>query len=210
MALKGYATLYKRNKVEAKCYGATNFTPPATYYFALHLATTLSTGATGGTDTIVTDDPIAIGANVIVGANTVNAEQFAVNGASGSGPYTLTLDGNMAHSHSSGAYVAFDPGEDCAEMREHSGDGYARASLTNNTSNFPAPSGGITGGAAQITWPDPSATWGLATHVVAYDASTSGNAWDVAPLSSFQLLDLSTTPSPKVSAGNYQPQATKP
>lgn len=115
MALLSYATTYKRNKHEAKDYGATNYTPPATWYFALHTATVLTSGATSGTNTIAVNSPIAIGANIIVapsyvGATDLNAEQHVVQGSSGSGPYTLTLVSNLSNNHLSGAYVAFDPG----------------------------------------------------------------------------------------------------
>lgn len=213
MALKSYATLFKRNKHEAKDYGATNYTPPATWYFAFHFATTLTAGATATTNTISVNDPIAIGANIIVApmfatATDLNAEQHVVQNISGSGPYTVTLVANLAHNHLTGAYVAFDPGDDCAQLLEHTGDNYSRASLVNNTTNFPAPSGAVTSSATQITWGTPSATWKLATHVVANDALSGGNAWDVGVLDSFQILD--TGAPPKIVIGNFQPKSTKP
>ena len=61
---------------------------------------------------------------------------------------------------------------------EVSGGSYARAGLTNNTTNFPNATGGSpaskSNGAA-ITFPAPTANWGTITHFGIYDASSAGN-----------------------------------
>lgn len=58
---------------------------------------------------------------------------------------------------------------------EATGGSYARASVTNNTTNFPAPTTGVVTSATAITWPTSSAAWGTVNAVRLYDASTSGN-----------------------------------
>lgn len=216
MALLGYYTVYARNKMQAHLLGKTAYTQPDPWYYAIHLATTLGVGVSAGGSTITVPAPIATGANLIVapaysGTGDANAEQHVALSVSGSGPYVVTLVDTLAHNHSSGVYVAFDPGLDCAQLLEPVGNAYDRsvATLANNTTNFPAPSGGEVDSNAQISWPDPSATWTLATHIVALDDPTAGNAWIVGVLGSFLILNT-LTPAPKIAAGNLFAQANNP
>lgn len=216
MALQGSFTTYAMNKFMAKLFGKTNYTEPDPMYFAWHLATTLAAGCSLGTNTISTNHPIAAGANLIVAptfsngtVTDVNAEQHVVDIITGSGPYTLTLHTNLTFNHLTGAYVAFDPGDDAAQLIEPIGNNYGRASLVNNTTNFPAPSGGESDSAGVITSPSPSGTWGLATHNVMLDASSGGNAWVYAVLASFIIIDP-TIEVPKIAAGQFVARARKP
>lgn len=58
---------------------------------------------------------------------------------------------------------------------EPSGGSYARVSVSNNTSNFDAVSGGATANTNLLTFPMASASWGTITYVGICDASTAGN-----------------------------------
>jgi len=58
---------------------------------------------------------------------------------------------------------------------EPSGGSYARVSVTNNSSNFDAASGGATANTNLITFPMATASWGTVTYVGICDASTGGN-----------------------------------
>ena len=58
---------------------------------------------------------------------------------------------------------------------EPSGGAYARVSVTNNSSNFDAASGGATSNTNLITFPMATASWGTVTYVGLCDASTGGN-----------------------------------
>lgn len=214
MSLRGYYTTYLRNLMQSKELGAVDYTPPATLYFAWHIATTLSTGVSSGTSTISTVAPIAAGANLIIapsytGATDLNAEQHVVLSSSGGGPYTITLTTNVSSNHLSGAYVAFDPGDDCAEILEPVGNAYARASKVNNATNFPGASGGESDSGNAITWATPTGVWGLGTHAISFNTSTTGNARIVAVLQSFLLLNTSTAP-PLLGTGNFRGLAEKP
>lgn len=68
-----------------------------------------------------------------------------------------------------------DPGEAGATLAEPSGNNYSRVSVTNNSTNFPAASGGVKSNGTDITFPTPSGSWGTVTHVVVFDASSGGN-----------------------------------
>lgn len=58
---------------------------------------------------------------------------------------------------------------------EVSGGAYARAAITNNTTNWPAASGGVKSNGTTVTFPTSTAAWGNVTHFGFYDASTAGN-----------------------------------
>ena len=58
---------------------------------------------------------------------------------------------------------------------EVSGGSYARVSVTNNLTNFPAASGGSKQNGTAITFATASASWGVVTAVGIFDASTAGN-----------------------------------
>lgn len=58
---------------------------------------------------------------------------------------------------------------------EVTGGGYARASVTNNTTNWPNASSGVKQNGAAITFSAASGNWGTCTHWGIFDSSTSGN-----------------------------------
>ncbi len=58
---------------------------------------------------------------------------------------------------------------------EVSGGSYARAAVTNNTTNFPAASGGSKANGTAITFAQATAGWGTVSHVGVFDALTGGN-----------------------------------
>jgi hypothetical protein len=60
---------------------------------------------------------------------------------------------------------------------EVSGGSYARASRAPSDANWTAPdgTGGLTANAAVITFPSPTANWGIVTHFGIFDAASGGN-----------------------------------
>lgn len=60
-------------------------------------------------------------------------------------------------------------------ITEPSGNNYARASITNNATNFPASSGGAKSNGAAITFNVPSGSWSTVTHWALCDAASGGN-----------------------------------
>jgi len=81
---------------------------------------------------------------------------------------------------------------------EVTGGSYARASLTNNTTNFPAASSGSKSNATAITWTTASASWGVVTAVGVFDAASAGNLLYFATISS-KTVDANDTVSIPVS-----------
>lgn len=67
---------------------------------------------------------------------------------------------------------------DSATGTEVSGGSYARVAVATGAGTWAATSGtdGTTSNVSTVTFATPSAGWGAVTHVVLYDASTSGNA----------------------------------
>jgi hypothetical protein len=66
---------------------------------------------------------------------------------------------------------------------EVAGGSYARAAVTNNSTNFPAAVAGSKGNAVALTFPAASAIWGTIVAVGIFDALTGGNLlfWAAAP-----------------------------
>jgi len=67
-----------------------------------------------------------------------------------------------------------DPGEDGSGIAEPS-NGYARVAKTNNSTEFPAASGGSKSNGAVIQFPTATGSWGTVTHFFISDASSGGN-----------------------------------
>lgn len=76
---------------------------------------------------------------------------------------------------------------DSSAGTEVSGGSYARVAVARstaawngthgNTTGASSGTGGTVSNAATITFPSPTANWGVVTHFAIYDASTSGNMW---------------------------------
>jgi len=64
---------------------------------------------------------------------------------------------------------------DAGTVTEVSGSAYARVAVTNNSTNWPAASGGSKSNGTAITFPTPTGSWGTVTAFGIYDASTAGN-----------------------------------
>jgi hypothetical protein len=80
------------------------------------------------------------------------------------------------------------PNPDGTGGTEVVGFGYARKAMTNNNTNFPAPSGGQVSNGVAITFLAASGgDWGTVESVVVFDDATAGNRYD--------FMDL-TTPRP--------------
>jgi hypothetical protein len=58
---------------------------------------------------------------------------------------------------------------------EATGGSYARVAITNNQTNFPAPTTGVVTNASPITFPTSSAAWGAVNAVRLFDAASGGN-----------------------------------
>lgn len=87
-----------------------------------------------------------------------------------------------------------------------SGGSYARASLAASLANWAGTqsagsttassgTGGVTSNNAAINFPTPSAGWGTVTHWGLYDASTSGNMWICAALTTSKTINSGDTVS---------------
>ena len=58
---------------------------------------------------------------------------------------------------------------------EVTGGAYARVAVTNNATNFPAAVGGAKSNGTAITFPAPTANWGVIVAFGIFDAATAGN-----------------------------------
>jgi hypothetical protein len=170
--------------------GGTSITAPGTVDLALHKATTLSANAASGQNQISLPISPIVGTQVTINPIGATPETFTVNSVSGAGPYTVTLSGNLANAHNSGEHVRYDPGEDLSKLSEPSGGSYARKSVTNNATNFPAASNGQKALGVAQDFAQATADWGLITHVVVYNGSAG---WYYGALSTPKLIQQNDT-----------------
>lgn len=89
--------------------------------------------------------------------------------------------GNVAYSIPATLYMAAFTAAptDAGGGTEVSGGSYARASITNNTTNFPSASGGSKANGTVVSFPAATADWGTVVAIGLYDAASAGNllAW---------------------------------
>lgn len=60
---------------------------------------------------------------------------------------------------------------------EVTGGSYARVAVTNNATNWPAASAGAKANGTAITFPAPTANWGVVVAFGIFDAATAGNLY---------------------------------
>lgn len=85
------------------------------------------------------------------------------------------------------------PAADGSGGTEVTGGSYARASLVNNNTNFPAASGAQKSNAVAIAWPAASALWGTVGWLVVFDAATAGNRFDWGALDTARVINNGDT-----------------
>lgn len=88
-----------------------------------------------------------------------------------------SLLGRTAYTAPATLYAAFIIGasDGVSGGTEAAGGNYSRTAVTNNTTNFPAPSGGVVTTGTNIVSPRSSAAWGAVNCLRFFDASTAGN-----------------------------------
>lgn len=86
--------------------------------------------------------------------------------------------GNSAYTAPVNVYVALStttPNDDGTSFTEPTGGAYARVTVANNITNWPAAAAGAKSNGTKITFPTATASWGTVTHFALYDAVTAGN-----------------------------------
>lgn len=83
---------------------------------------------------------------------------------------------------------------------EVTGNAYARAAVTNNTSNFPNASAGSKSNGAIINFPTPTGNWGTITSFAIFDAVTGGNLLYFGNLASSMAAGLNNAVSLAIGA----------
>lgn len=86
------------------------------------------------------------------------------------------------------------PAIDGSGVTEPTGGSYARVAFTNvKTTNWGNAANGSLTNALAVTFPESSTSWGTITHVVIYDAITSGNLLFFEALTSSRVVQSATT-----------------
>ena len=72
---------------------------------------------------------------------------------------------------------------------EVTGGSYARLAITNNSTNWPAASGGLKSNGVALTLVTATATWGTVTHWALFDAASGGNMLFFGAVSPSKLIE---------------------
>lgn len=122
----------------------------------------------------------------------------------------VVLDGILGSGHLSGVpntvYIALFTAAptDSASGTEVTGGSYARVSVANTTTEWPAASTSLgttsKANANAITFPAPTAGWGAVTHFAVMDASSAGNVIMYAALTTSRTIN-SGDAAPSFAAG---------
>lgn len=86
-----------------------------------------------------------------------------------------------------------EPDDDGTGVVEPSGGAYARISVANNLTQWPAASGGQKSNANVIQFATATAAWGIITHYGIFDAASSGNLLAFGALDSSRDVQSSDT-----------------
>lgn len=86
-----------------------------------------------------------------------------------------------------------EPNDDGTGVTEPSGGAYARVSVANNLTEWPAASGGTKSNANAIDFTTATAAWGVITHYGIFDASSGGNLLAFGALDSSRDVQTSDT-----------------
>lgn len=106
--------------------------------------------------------------------------------------------GNAAYSAPATLYVGLSTStitDAGGNITEPGSGSYARVSVTNNATNFPAASGGAKANGTAITFPQATASWGTVTDFFIADASSGGNILAYGALTASKTIDSGDTAS---------------
>lgn len=202
-------TDYLRNKQIDNDFRGVAYTPPATMYVALFVATAgqspRSTAVTLGQTTVPA---------------TLNGHMYRCTtaGTTGSGEPTWPTTNNGTVTDGTAVWTeAYANFKGNSNLTEVSGGSYARVAITSGTTQWAStggattttnPSAGSTGTTsnnAAVTFPTPSGAWGLVVFSGLFDASTSGNLlYYGAETVALNVTGSSTPFSFPISAFTYQ------
>ena len=176
-------------KIAASVFGGVAVGPPATIYAGLVIAGTWTAGMTGTSGTTYVTGTAFTTTNRHIFKCTTSGTAGGSEPAWNQGNGATTSDGSVVWTE---VTILFGAGT--FTNAEPSGNNYSRVTMTNNQTNFPAPTGNSpatgTNGVA-ITWPQSSGAWGSAAGILWSDAASAGNYWSWGLMAA--LLPVSTS-----------------
>lgn len=125
----------------------------------------------------------------MAGKSTTLANRF-LDAVLGNAFYPSSLDTGVSSGTPPNLYVALFTSDPTASATgvECSGTGYARKAVVQNTTNWPAASGGSKSNGTAITFAVAGGSWGTLTHFAIFDALTGGNMLYFGPLTASVTL----------------------
>lgn len=202
---------YLRNKITDWLMRGQVFTPPATWYFGL---VTSTKGLRANSTAYALNDTIFLTAN----DNKIHLYKCTTAGTTAAAQGTLYLGANNEVITDGTAvftdqYAGLKSG---TAIVEPAGGAYARVAVASSLGNFAGTQGagtttvstgtsGTTSNNNAITFPAPTANWGMVGFVCTYDALTAGNLLLYMPLANTRTIN-SGDPVPSFAAGMFSNQ----
>ena len=207
MATILYKSAYLKSKMLGNITG-TAYTFPSTQYVALFVANFNSSASNPGYWSAST----AATAGQYVSPTTANGHLYVCTTAGTTGTTQPTwptaiggtvTDGSVVWTEATEYLIGFDTTYPPVEV---SGGGYAREAIASTGWSSQSNSSDLLGvqisNSSQITFPSPTANWGLVCAGGTFDASTSGDQlYGISPLTNY-LTIISGNPAPTVPAGD--------
>lgn len=183
----GSMTNYQENLIQDAKWRGQALSFPATWYFALIVATL-------GYSSANRSHAVSLGATMLPATPNGHLYRCTTSGTTGASEPTWPTAAGGTVTDGTAVWTEMTPDfEAASNLTEASGGSYARASLAASLSNWSgtqsagsttASSGsdGTLENNVAIAYPAPTGAWGVAAAWVSYDAASSGNAWDYAML----------------------------
>ncbi|MFM2089686.1 MAG: hypothetical protein RLZZ127_175 [Planctomycetota bacterium] len=198
-------TDFAENKLVDALLRAQALGAPATFHVGLIVASR-------GRSNNVRSTSVSVGDTIIPATPNGRIYRCTTGGTTGASEPTWPTTDNGTVNDGTAVWTEATAFLDAGTITEAAGGSYARVAVTSSLANWAGTqgagttvastgTGGQTSNNAAITYPAPTANWGTVFGFVLYDASSGGNAWLTAPLTTPQdVLNGQAAPSFAVAA----------
>jgi hypothetical protein len=208
MASVNGLTNFAENKVIDALWRGQAIGVPANYFFALIRGKLATNGKWAASTAYASGDIVA------PTAHNGRLWRCSTAGTTGASEPSWVLTDGATTADNTAVWTELTPDLDAGtNLVEVSGGAYARVSYAGSLANFAGTqsagsttassgTGGQTSNNAAITFPAPTADWGPAVAVLAYDASSAGNPWHWVVMTTPQQI-LNGQAAPSIAVGNW-------
>lgn len=197
---------YAENKLIDWLKRGQTVTPPATWYYGLIVATR-------GYSNSIRSTAISSGDTVIPATPNGRIYKCTTAGTTGSGEPTWPTTAGGTVSDGTAVWTEQTTAMEAGTFSEVTGGSYARVGVASSLANFAGTqsagsttassgTGGTTSNNGTITFPAPTANWGVIFGMFSADAVSAGNIWDYGALTTPKTVN-NADPAPSFAAAAW-------